>query len=142
MKIQTKSGAVIAAGTLKQNSPVEYRKVGSNDTPLATFGVMVARGNPQEGSQPEWLNCKAWRNLANKIAVCPGGAEVLIAGHMEEENWRGRDGEKHSRQVCVCEFVAMATFAAAGSSSTAKIAEQPKNVTFEEIGEDTGELPF
>ena len=64
MKIQTKTGAVIAAGRLKKNDPVEYREVGQNGTPLASFGLVVERGDQQRGTQPVWLNCKAWRDLA------------------------------------------------------------------------------
>ena len=108
MKIQTKTGAVIAAGSLKQNDPVDYRTVGSGNTPLATFGLMVDRKkNPDGSSSVEWLNCKAWRSMAAKAAACPGGADVLVAGHMDDETWTGRDGQIHSRQVCVCEFIAM-----------------------------------
>lgn len=141
MKIQTKTGAVIAAGSLKQNDPVDYRTVGSGNTPLATFGLMVDRKkNPDGSSSVEWLNCKAWRSLAQKVAACPGGADILVAGHMEQESWNGRDGQQHSRQVCVCEFIAMATFA----QMTTKKPEpsQPVDVQFQELNDDDGELPF
>lgn len=142
MKIQTKTGAVIAAGRLKKNDPVEYREVGQNGTPVASFGLMVERGDQQRGTQPVWLNCKAWRDLAKKIAVCPGGADVLVAGHMEEESWQGRDGEQHTRQVCVCEFIAMATFAASAVPFAETKQPKPKDVVFEELNGDDGELPF
>lgn len=141
MKIQTKTGAVVATGQLKRIDPVNYRRVGNNDTPLATFGVMVSRKRNPDGSQSaEWLNCKAWRDLAKRIAVCPGGADVLIAGHIENESWRGRDGEQHSREVCVCEYIAMATFA---TTSSAEPRETPLPTdVFHDEPEDDGELPF
>lgn len=143
MKIQTKTGAVIAAGSLKQNDPVDYRTVGSGNTPLATFGLMVDRKKSPDGSSSvEWLNCKAWRSMATKAAACPGGADVLVAGHMEEESWQGRDGEQHTRQVCVCEFIAMATFAASSVPFAETKQPKPRDVVFEELNGDDGELPF
>ena len=144
MQIRTKSGAVIAAGRLKKNDPVEYREVGQSGTPLATFGLMVERGDQQRGIQPVWLNCKAWRELAKKIAVCPGGADVLVAGHIETETWTGRDGQQHNSEVCTCEFVAMAAFASGSSKPYEK--PRPADVSAAEWSdnpEDTdGELPF
>lgn len=141
MKIQTKTGAVIAAGSLKQNDPVDYRTVGSGNTPLATFGLMVDRKkNPDGSSSVEWLNCKAWRSMATKAAACPGGADILVAGHMEDETWTGRDGQIHSRQVCVCEFIAMATFAQMATKKPEP--SQPVDVQFQELNDDDGELPF
>lgn len=144
MKIQTKTGAVIAAGRLKKNDPVEYREVGQNGTPLASFGLMVERGDQQRGTQPVWLNCKAWRDLAKKIAVCPGGADVLVAGHIETETWTGRDGQQHSSEVCTCEFIAMASFASESKVPYEK--PHPADVTAPEWSDDTddtdGDLPF
>lgn len=144
MKIQTKTGAVIAAGRLKKNGPVEYREVGQNGTPLASFGLMVERGDQQRGTQPVWLNCKAWRDLAKKIAVCPGGADVLVAGHVETETWTGRDGQQHSSEVCTCEFIAMASFATASKTPYEK--PHPTDVNAPEWSDDTddtgGDLPF
>lgn len=144
MKIQTKTGAVIAAGRLKKNDPVEYREVGQNGTPLASFGLMVERGDQQRGTQPVWLNCKAWRDLAKKIAVCPGGADVLVAGHMETETWTGRDGQQHSSEVCTCEFIAMASFASESKVPYEK--PHPADVTapeWSDAPDDTvGDLPF
>ena len=141
MKIQTKTGAVIAAGQLKRADPVTFRLVGEKETPLATFGVMVNRKRNPDGSQSaEWLNCKAWRDLAKKIAVCPGGADVLIAGHIENESWKGRDGEQHNREICVCEYIAMATFA---TTSSAEPRETPLPTdVFHDEPDDDGELPF
>lgn len=143
MKIQTKTGAVIAAGRLKKNDPVEYREVGQNGTPLASFGLMVERGDQQRGTQPVWLNCKAWRDLAKKIAVCPGGADVLIAGHMETETWTGRDGQQHSSEVCTCEFIAMASFASESKVPYEK--PHPADVSaaeWSDVADEDGELPF
>lgn len=139
MKIQTNSGAVIASGSLKRENPVDYREVGQNETPLATFGLMTKRNKGPNG-QPdaEWLNCKAWRDLAKKIAVCPGGADVLVAGHMETETWNGRDGQQHSREICVCEFIAMSSFATA--SAAPRETPRPTDVFHDEP--DDGELPF
>lgn len=144
MKIQTKTGAVIAAGRLKKNDPVEYREVGQNGTPLASFGLMVERGDQQRGTQPVWLNCKAWRDLAKKIAVCPGGADVLVAGHVETETWTGRDGQQHSSEVCTCEFIAMASFASESKVPYEK--PHPADVTAPEWSDEPddtgGDLPF
>lgn len=143
MKIQTKSGAVIAAGRLKKNDPVEYREVGQNGTPLASFGLMVERGDQQRGTQPVWLNCKAWRDLAKKIAVCPGGADVLVAGHVETETWTGRDGQQHSSEVCTCEFIAMASFASESKVPYEK--PHPADVSaaeWSDVADEDGELPF
>lgn len=144
MKIQTKTGAVIAAGRLKKNDPVEYREVGQNGTPLASFGLMVERGDQQRGTQPVWLNCKAWRDLAKKIAVCPGGADVLVAGHIETETWTGRDGQQHSSEVCTCEFIAMASFASESKVPYEK--PHPADVTAPEWSDEPddtgGDLPF
>ena len=139
MKIQTNSGAVIASGSLKRENPVDYREVGQNETPLATFGLMTKRSRGRDG-QPdaEWLNCKAWRDLAKKIAVCPGGADVLVAGHMETETWNGRDGQQHSREICVCEFIAMSSFAT--TSAAPHETPRPTDVFHDEP--DDGELPF
>lgn len=141
MKIQTKTGAVIAAGQLKRADPVTFRLVGEKETPLATFGVRVnLKRNPDGSQSAEWLNCKAWRDLAKKIAVCPGGADVLIAGHIENESWKGRDGEQHSREVCVCEYIAMATFA---TTTNAEPRETPLPAdVFHDEPDDDGELPF
>lgn len=144
MKIQTKSGAVIAAGTLKRNDPVEYREVGQNGTPLAKFGVMVEHSDARNGKPVEWLNCKAWRDLAKKVAVCPGGSDILVAGHIENESWQGRDGQQHSREVCVCEFIAMANFAAA-SSRVPYEKRDPEDVSaaeWSDVSEEDGDLPF
>ena len=143
MKIQTKTGAVIAAGRLKKNDPVEYREVGQNGTPLASFGLMVERGDQQRGTQPVWLNCKAWRDLAKKIAVCPGGADVLVAGHVETETWTGRDGQQHSSEVCTCEFIAMASFASESKVPYEK--PHPADVSaaaWSDVADEDGELPF
>ena len=140
MKIQTKTGAVIATGQLKKADPVTFRLVGEKETPLATFGVMVSRNRNPDGSQSaEWLNCKAWRALAKKVAVCPGGADVLVAGHMEVESWNGRDGMQHSREICVCEYIAMSTFATT-TNTEPRETPTPADVFHDEP--DDGELPF
>jgi single-stranded DNA-binding protein len=143
MKIQTKTGAVVATGQLKRIDPVNYRRVGNNDTPLATFGVMVSRKRNPDGSQSaEWLNCKAWRGLANRIALCPGGSEVLIAGHMENESWNGRDGMQHSREICVCEFIALANGDSPVSDDTEPRETPLPADVFHDEPDDGGELPF
>ena len=86
----------------------------------------------------------AWRDLAKKIAVCPGGADVLVAGHAETETWTGRDGQQHSSEVCTCEFIAMASFATASKTPYEK--PHPADVSAADwsdvADEGDGELPF
>lgn len=142
MLLQFKNGTVIASGTLRKNNPVDLKSVGAKGTSCAAFGVCVKSEKSDDGWQNDWLDCKAWKELADRVATLPPSASVFVIGKMETREWQGRDGEMKSKTECVCDFVTTAYIPEdepALPDFDSSPGELPK---FAELDDGDGELPF
>lgn len=144
MILRFKDGTVVASGKLRKD-PVKFRRVGSKDSALAEFGVLVKNERRADGTyDSEWLDCKAWYGLAEACAFLRPSSAVMISGKLETRSFAGRDGMEKSRTECVCDCVIQG-ITSLGAPSVPKPAEakSPVDVAFDELGEDGGgELPF
>lgn len=75
-----------------------------NGAAVAKFTVAYTPRTRTEGGEwkdgePTFLDCQAWRQLAENIAESlTKGARVIVAGRLRTERWE-KDGEKRSRIV-------------------------------------------
>lgn len=140
MILRLKNGGIIASGILRKNNPVDFKHIGTG-TAVAEFGVCVRNEKQPDGSwENEWLDCKAWKDLAENISNLPPSASVFLAGKMETREWTGRDGEPKSKAECVCDFVTMSYV---GFGECQEIPGTSLSTPeYEDIEDGDGELPF
>lgn len=76
------SGATIAAGIAFKDTEIEY--VGQNKTPCCRFAIIVGKepGEGGGGGKGVFLNCKAWRALAEIAGAIRKGDSVAVMGKM------------------------------------------------------------
>lgn len=74
MYINSSKSGCIAAGRV---GFVEFRTVGSKDTPLLKFSLTVGK----DGDKPLRFNCQAWNPIATRFRdAFQKGDQVLVAG--------------------------------------------------------------
>lgn len=86
----------------------------ASGTELVTFSIAIALWVPKdsEESRTLWMHCKAWRGLANHIALTfVKGDKVLIQGEIEQEDWIDKQsGDKKSRMILSVREIGKITF--------------------------------
>ena len=101
---------VVLVGRLTRDA--ETRSFNSGGK-VAKFGLAVTgsrKKNQQTGKweeEPCFLDCEAFnRGEYGKLAdtvenYCSKGSQVLVDGHLTQQNWTGQDGSKRSKLVVV-----------------------------------------
>jgi single-strand DNA-binding protein len=88
-------------GNLTDQGTLSYTPKG---TAVCNFRVgHTPRTRGEDGSwrdgEPTFLDCTAWRQLAESMAELPKGTRVIVAGRLRTERWTGKDGEQRSKLV-------------------------------------------
>jgi len=86
--------SVALMGRLTKDPEVKMTQSG---TSVAAFTLAVDRRYKKEG-QPtaDFINCLAWKNLAEHIAkYFHKGERMAITGSIQTRSWEGKDGKKN-----------------------------------------------
>jgi len=88
-------GRTVILGRLGQDPEVRQAQ---NGTVCANFSVAVDAGKGKDGKKlTEWYRCVAFGKTAELIAQHTGkGLRVLIEGEQVTNQWKGKDGGKHT----------------------------------------------
>ena len=96
---------VILIGRLTRDP--ELRTTASNLSVIA-FSLAVPKNfSSQNGtSDADFINCVAWRGLAENIAkFCKKGNQIAVEGHIQTRSYTAQDGTKRYVTEVVCENV-------------------------------------
>lgn len=119
--------------------PPETRYTQTN-IPVTSFCVACQRDSAGiDGGQPktDFINVEAWRSTADFISrYFSTGDMILIQGRLHNEEWTDREGKK---RVTAKVVVDRANFC---GSKRDKPSPDISAVDFEELDDDSGELPF
>lgn len=129
--MQTKIGEmVIVTGSCTKDA--EMRLVGDKQTPMCTFSLAVGK---RQDTTTIFVNCKAWRKLAEYAQNIRKGDSVIVVGELETNEYNGK-----TYTNLVAEWL---NFVGSGSSAELSPSGKPfpVGVQFEEDKSD-GELPF
>ncbi|MET8788365.1 single-stranded DNA-binding protein [Streptomyces sp. NPDC004589] len=91
-------------------------------TVASTPRVFDRDANTWRDGEPTFLDCSAWRQLAENLAGSVSkGARVVVAGRLRTDRWESPEGEKRSRMVLDVDDVgASMTFATVTITRTAR----------------------
>lgn len=113
---------------------------------VATASLAVTKQFEKDGQSREitnWIELKAWREVAEKLAKAPKGAPVWIIGELTSESWEDKDtGKKRSKLLVTVQAV---TSAFSGGKKAEPEAPAPVKKGRIEIPETTGaddDVPF
>lgn len=119
--------------------PPEIRYTQTN-IPVASFCVACQRDSSGiDGGQPktDFINCEAWRSTADFInRYFSTGDMILVQGRLRNDEWEDRDGKKRVTTKVNVERVNFC------GSKRDKQSPDISAVDFEELDDDSGELPF
>ncbi len=126
-----------------------------NGISVCRFSVAVQRrfANSDGEREADFINCVAWRGLADNIAkYVKKGKKVCVAGSIQTRNYEAQDGTKRYITEVVaddCEFISPrgdgddgepATRSKFDDDSASEKSKEPKIAKFEPIDDD--DLPF
>ena len=80
-----------------------------NGDSWVTFRVACNRGGVKQSDgtwkdgDVDFIDGKAFKWLAERIAACRKGDKLLLHGRLNIDNWTAQDGQKRSRAVIVVE---------------------------------------
>lgn len=151
MLIKLKSGMTIAAG--KATEP-KFRATQSG-THVCEFGIAAHKYKDEAGeSHTVWVNCKAWRELADAAQLRIKKGDVVFAvGLTKDASWTGRDGQLHPKEECEIDYFNVQQHGAAAPADTLDALMQRPGVTvqppadsvaaaFADYDDGDGEFPF
>ena len=116
----------------------EARKT-QNNTSVTTFSVAVDR-NYVEGT--DFFECVAWRQTADFAATyLSKGRMVVVQGHGQFRDWTDKSGQKRRTFEVIADNIYFADSPNKGERKNKEDAA-PQQQTFEELGEEDGDLPF
>lgn len=119
--------SVVLIGRLGRDPEVKFFDSGNA---VASFTLAVDRGPDQNGEEqaPVWVPVKVWgKSATNASDLLRKGSKVAIAGKLELEEWKSRDGENRSKLLVVAyrfELCSPRPGAAAGPSPAAPEPEE------------------
>ena len=136
MIIRTKEGYLVAAGRLGRDA--ESQTVGVKATPKTTFSVLVKSEQDKPG---EWLNCVAWRDLAEAAAFLHKGDAVIVCGKEQTRSYDTANGEHKTITECVCDGITRSM--SLNAAPVMKVADDNPDPHYLVDMDDTDEdLPF
>lgn len=125
--------SVVLIGRLGRDPEVKYFNSGNA---VASFTLAVDRGPSPNGDDqpPAWVPVKIWgKSATNAGDLLRKGSKVAIAGKLELEEWKTRDGENRSKLLVVAyrfELCSPRPGAAAGPSDQASMPAVPEELPF------------
>ena len=154
MLIKLKSGMTIAAG--KATEP-KFRATQSG-THVCEFGIAAHKYKDEAGeSHTVWVNCKAWRELADAAHLRIKKGDIVFAvGLTKDASWTGNDGQFHPKEETELDYFNVQQYGAppAPADTLEALMQRPgvkvqdtadpvraAFADYEEEGEE-GELPY
>ena len=127
-------------GRLTRDPELRYTR---SQTPVTNFTVAVDRDIQSGGEkQTDFIDCIAWRSTAEFVSkYYHKGSMAVVSGRLQISSYTDRDGNKRNRAEVVADNV---YFGESKSNGAGKEVEEPRYAapTFEERGDEDGELPF
>ena len=118
------------------NEP-DLRTTGSG-TSVATFTLAVDR-DFGDNKETDFVSCVAWAKTGEHVAKWfHKGQMMALHGSLQSRKWEDRDGNKRTNW----EVVANSTYFCGDKKSGQSGAVNVSGANFEELSEDSGELPF
>lgn len=128
----------IGIGNLTKDPELTTTASGVN---VARFSIAISRRfeNADGERETDFLNCVAWRNLAETIhKYCHKGDKIAVVGSIQVRNYETQDGEKRYVTEIVVDEIEFLT--KKNDKETEKTEEKPKKIEMQEI--DDSSLPF
>lgn len=140
MRVIFEGGSALASGFVARDAELRY--VGDKGTALTSFSVK-AEERMQDGQRvPVWVNCKCWRDLAQKAQTIRKGDHVLVTGLMETRSYEGRDGELRQSTELVCDYIAVTSAARVLATPPPAAPMRTDVSSFETLTDEPDDLPF
>lgn len=137
---------IIVMGRLTRDP--DMRQTGSG-TSVANFTLAVERDFKDKTSgekQTDFINVVAWRNTADFVEkYFTKGRMAVVKGRLQMRDWQDKDGNKRTAAEIVADSVYFGDSKNSSSTATAQPAQPAyasPDVTFAELDDDDGELPF
>lgn len=87
--------SVTLAGRLGRDPEMKYTASGMPIAAISlAFERRVKKGDTWE-NETSWINCNAFKEMAERLAKLTKGAAVVVEGSLKEEKWE-KDGQKRS----------------------------------------------
>lgn len=116
----------IASGRVSKDA--ECKLVGDKNTPVCSFSIIAGK---RQDTTTIFVNCKAWRELAEHAACLKKGDSVCVTGSIEEREYNGK-----TYKTLVADWLSVAK---AGASSLPENSPQPD---FSPLTNTDDDLPF
>jgi single-strand DNA-binding protein len=99
--------SVTVAGNLTREPELRYTPQG---TAVATLGLAINRSftgsDGKASTATDFVDVKAWRQLAERAAEMPIGSRVVVTGRFQQDRWEDEQGAKRSKLYIVADDVA------------------------------------
>lgn len=102
MFIYTQKGCIFV-GKAFQNA--EHKRVGAKETDMTRFSIAYSSHVKDGKELTDYMNVVAWGKLARNIAGIEKGDVVLVAGTIETQTYRRRDGTEGKSTQITAEMV-------------------------------------
>lgn len=92
-------------GRLGRDPEIKTTQSGTN---VCSFTLACERrkGKGEEKAEVDWINCVAWKSLADLIGnYCKKGDQLAIEGRIQTRNYEDKDGKKVYVTEIVAEFI-------------------------------------
>ena len=85
-----------------KNSKIEI----DSDKKVASTAIAQNLSTKKDDDMPPiWWEVKAWGYQADVLNMFEKGDKVHVSGHVNQETWKGRDGELKSKLVIVADDI-------------------------------------
>lgn len=85
MQTKFSDGSVMACGIVTKDP--ELKHVGSKSQAMTTFGIAVGKNSDDSTI---YVNCKAWRSIAEYAAKMHKGDSAVVIGQIETSEYNGK----------------------------------------------------
>ncbi len=151
---------IVLMGRLTQDPELRYTNA---NVPVASFRIAVDRdfGRGENGErQTDFISCSAWRQTGEFVSkYFTKGSMIVVSGRLQIREYTDRDGNRRTAAEVVADNVYFGESrrrddgdaprtggysAPSASGAQESYGQTGKNSrsSFEELGEDDGDLPF
>ena len=128
-------------GRLTRDPELRYTQ---SNTPVTSFSLAVDRDVPNRDGNREtdFIDCVAWKASAEFASkYFHKGSMAVVTGRLQTGNYTDRDGNKRTKAEVLVNHI---YFGESKSTGAGQEIEEPRYAapTFEERGDEDGELPF
>lgn len=137
---------ITVMGRMTRDPETRYTR---SNTPVCSFTLAVERDRKNEdGSRTtDFIDCVAWRSTAEFISkYFRKGSMAVADGRLQLRDWTDKDGNKRRQAEILCENVYFGESKRTGGGLDQhgydNEGQKHGESTFNEIGDEDGELPF